>query len=171
MHNAKNKGRTGIDDGQDLPTSPSAKGYIARLSSTELIVGIASSSLRKPRIQAAAAHDVIYLACPYTDPDPAVRKARFEVATAVAADLIRAGRIVYSPITMTHPIDIVLAGASNTLGSDYWVAFDEAFMEMCSEIIVIRLDGWQKSSGVRREIAYCQERNRLVRYMDPPPSK
>jgi hypothetical protein len=61
------------------------------------------------------AHNVIYLACPYTDPDPAVRKARFDIATAVAADLIRGGRIVYSPITMTHPIDMVLAGASNTL--------------------------------------------------------
>ena len=45
---------------------------------------------------------------------------------------------------MTHPIDMVLAGASNTLGSDYWVAFDEAFMEMCSEMVVIRLEGWER---------------------------
>jgi hypothetical protein len=129
------------------------------------------ASLRELQAVSGSAHNVIYLACPYTDPDPAVRKARFDVATAVAADFIRAGRIVYSPITMTHPIDMVLAGASNTLGSDYWVAFDEAFMDMCSEIVVIRLDGWQKSSGVTREIAYFQERNKSIRYMDPPPPK
>jgi hypothetical protein len=115
-----------------------------------------------------ADHNVIYLACPYTDPDPGVRKARFEVATAAAADLIRAGHIVYSPITMTHPIDIVLAGESNTLGSDYWVAFDEAFMDMCSEMVVIRLDGWERSNGIRREIAYFTDCKKPIRYVDPP---
>jgi Domain of unknown function (DUF1937) len=130
-----------------------------------------AANVPKPHTATVAAHNVIYLACPYTDPDPAVRKSRFDVATAVAADFIRTGRIVYSPITMTHPIDMVLAGASNTLGSDYWVAFDEAFMDMCSEIVVIRLNGWDKSSGVRREIAYFQERNKSVRYMDPPLSR
>jgi hypothetical protein len=129
------------------------------------------SSLRKPQATTVAAHEVVYLACPYTDPDPAVRKTRFEVATVVAADLIRAGRIVYSPITMTHPIDIVLAGEANTLGSDYWVAFDEAFMEMCSEMVVIQLEGWQRSSGIRREIEYFTERKKPIRYVDPPNSK
>ena len=50
---------------------------------------------RKPSESASherSAHNVIYLACPYTDPDPAVRKARFDVATVVAAELIRAGQ-------------------------------------------------------------------------------
>jgi hypothetical protein len=129
-----------------------------------------AASLRELRATTAPAHYVIYLACPYTDPDPAVRKTRFEVATAVAADLIRAGHIVYSPITMTHPVDMVLAGASNTLGSDYWVAFDEAFMEMCSEMVVIRLDGWERSNGIRREIGYFTNHKKPIRYMDPPNS-
>ena len=118
----------------------------------------------------APAHQVLYVACPYTDPDPAVRQLRFEIATAVAADLIRAGHIVYSPITMTHPIDILLAGVSNTLGSDYWVAFDEAFMEMCSDMVVIRVDGWQRSNGIRREIEYFTKRKKPIRYMDPSDS-
>lgn len=127
-------------------------------------------TFRKPRATPAPARKVVYLACPYTDPNPAVRKARFEVATVVAADLIRAGNIVYSPITMTHPIDMVLAGESNTLGSDYWVAFDEAFMDMCSEMVVIRLAGWDRSSGIRREIAYFTDHKKPIRYMDPPSS-
>jgi Domain of unknown function (DUF1937) len=130
-----------------------------------------ASALRRPRVSPPTpAHKVIYLACPYTDPDPAVRKARFDIATSVAAELIREGRIVYSPITMTHPIDMVLAGESNTLGSDYWVAFDEAFMGMCSEIVVIKLDGWQTSRGVTREIAFFKDRKKPIRYIDPPDS-
>jgi hypothetical protein len=127
-----------------------------------------TSILRKPRAAASAARNVIYLACPYTDPDPAVRQSRFEIATAVAADFIRQGRVVYSPITMTHPIDMVLAGAANTLGSDYWVAFDEAFMDMCSEMVVIQLDGWQQSNGIKREITYFKERRKPIRYIPAP---
>jgi hypothetical protein len=126
------------------------------------------ASVRKTRATTNSARNVIYLACPYTHPDPAVRKARFEIATAIAAELIRAGHIVYSPITMTHPIDMMLAGASNTLGSDYWVAFDEAFMEMCSEMVVIRLDGWRRSNGIQREISYFTNHKKPIRYMDPP---
>lgn len=71
---------------------------------------------------------------------------------------------------MTHPIDMVLAGETNTLGSDYWVAFDEAFMEMCSEMIVICLDGWEQSNGIKREIAYFTAHKKPIRYMDPPTS-
>jgi Domain of unknown function (DUF1937) len=99
---------------------------------------------------------IIYLACPYTHEDPALRDARFHQATRAAARLIEKGEIVYSPITMTHPIDLVLAAESGTLGSDYWVAFDEAFMAFCDEVVVLMIEGWDKSSGIKREIAYFQ---------------
>ena len=110
-------------------------------------------------------YKVVYLACPYTDPDPKVRRLRFEAATNAAATLIRRGEIVYSPITMTHPIDVVLAGESNTLGSDYWVSFDEAFMEMCAEIVVLQVAGWERSGGVSREIEYFRAAGKPIRYM------
>jgi hypothetical protein len=130
-----------------------------------------ASSIEVPSDKSTIGHDVVYLACPYTHIDPAVRESRFRVATDVAADLIRSGRIVYSPIKMTHPIDVVLAGHGNTLGSDYWVEFDEAFMEMCSEIIVVKLEGWEQSSGIRREVEYFKARKKPIRYIDPPSSR
>jgi hypothetical protein len=83
-----------------------------------------------------------------------VRQERFRAATEAAAALIRRGYIVYSPITMTHPIDLILAGDLETLGSQYWVSFDEAFMEACSEILVLQVDGWSESVGIRREIEH-----------------
>lgn len=110
-------------------------------------------------------HKVVYLACPYTDPDPDVRRRRFEAATKAAAELIRRGEIVYSPITMTHPIDVVLAGEAGTLGSDYWVAFDEAFMEMSTEMVVLQIPGWDRSNGVAREIEYFRNAGKPIRYM------
>lgn len=105
---------------------------------------------------------LLYLACPYTHADFAIRTRRFEAATNAAAALIKQGHIVFSPITMTHPIDVVLAGAANTLGSEYWVDFDTVFMDRCDEIAVLKIDGWQQSSGVQREISYFRERGKPV---------
>src|SRR5262245_552387 len=97
---------------------------------------------------------IIYLACPYTHPNHSIREQRFKEATKVAAALIQQGHIVFSPITMTHPIDCILAGRQATLGSDYWVEFDEAFMDVCSEMVILKIDGWNLSKGIRREIEY-----------------
>lgn len=108
---------------------------------------------------------IVYLACPYTHHDKQVREKRFSAATEAAAHLIRTGRIVFSPITMTHPIDVVLASEDATLGSDYWVDFDEAFMDFCSEMIILDIDGWQQSSGIRREIAFFRAQGKPISIM------
>src|ERR1700675_4505590 len=109
---------------------------------------------------------LIYLACPYTHSSAAIRLERFRQATKAAAALIRQGHIVFSPITMTHPIDLEMAGSENTLGSDFWVAFDEAFMERCDVFVLLPLDGWEKSSGIRREIEYFQKAGKPLTVLD-----
>ena len=118
-------------------------------------------------VQSARARPIIYLGCPYTHSDPKVREERFEKATRAAAHLIEKGHIVYSPITMTHPIDLVLAAEGDTLGSAYWVAFDQAFMECCAEMLVLKLDGWEQSSGIQREMEFLKKQGRPVRFLDP----
>jgi hypothetical protein len=100
---------------------------------------------------------IVYLACPYSNPNSDVRLARFNAATHVAAKLIERGLIVFSPITMTHPVDLMLAAEGDTLGSEYWVEFDISFMQACSEIRILTLPGWRESRGVQREIAFFEE--------------
>lgn len=80
----------------------------------------------------------------------------------MAAKLIEQGHIVYSPLTMTHPIDIILADDGATLGSDYWVAFDKAFMSRCDEIAVLKLDGWEASKGVQFEIEFFRQSGKPI---------
>ena len=87
-------------------------------------------------------------------------------ATMAAAHLVEQGLIVYSPITMTHPIDLVLAAEGETLGSEYWVQFDEAFMAFCSKIIILKLEGWDRSSGVRRETEWFECQGRPVEFLE-----
>lgn len=95
---------------------------------------------------------IVYLACPYSHPDMAVRVDRFEASAHAAAELIRRGMFVYSPITMTHPIDLVLAEEGGSMGSDYWCDFDEAFMKVCAEMYILVAEGWESSKGIAREV-------------------
>lgn len=95
----------------------------------------------------------------------AVRLVRFDASAHAAAELIRRGMIVYSPITMTHPIDLVLAEEGGSMGSDYWCDFDEAFMEACAEMIILMIPGWRESRGIRREVEFFDRARKPIRYM------
>jgi hypothetical protein len=68
---------------------------------------------------------------------------------------------------MTHPIDVELAGQHATLGSDYWVRFDEAFMTFCDEMVILRVAGWEESDGVGRERRFFERVGRPVSFLDP----
>lgn len=108
---------------------------------------------------------IIYLACPYSDHSKDVREARFHAANEAAAHLIGQGKIVFSPISMTHPIDVVMAAEHETMGSDFWVTFDEAFMVFCDEMIILALPGWTQSAGIRREIEFFRSALKPVKLM------
>ena len=110
---------------------------------------------------------IVYLACPYTDLSAEVRDQRFHAATKAAAALISQGHIVFSPITMTHPIDTVMAGVAGTLGSEFWVAYDEAFMSFCSELAIVKVSGWDKSAGIARERLFFEARSLPIWFVDP----
>jgi hypothetical protein len=98
--------------------------------------------------------ELVYLACPYSHPDPAVRAARFEAANRAAAKLMAEGLLVFSPISHTHPI--ALAGGLPT-GWDYWERYDRAILHQCRAMFVLPLDGWCESAGVRAEMLLAEE--------------
>lgn len=116
--------------------------------------------------------EIIYVGGPYSNNAPASngpssaakRIARFNAVTELARQLIEQGNFVYSPLTMTHPIDVRM---KHDPGSDYWVDFDEAFMQHCSSMIVLMLPGWDESSGLKREIAYFKARELPIEFIKP----
>ena len=91
---------------------------------------------------------MIYLASPYSDPDPAIRLWRFEAACKATAQMLRAGLIVFSPVVHSHPL------TQYGLPSDwkFWQRYDRAYLEACSALAVLTLDGWRESEGVSSEI-------------------
>lgn len=113
------------------------------------------------------ANSVVYLAAPYSHEDNKVREERYKTVTSVAADLVSKGKTVFSPLTMTHAIDVVLQSRGMLLDSEFWVDFDRPFMEMCSEIVVLKLDGWESSRGIANEIEFFKSKNRPVHFLNP----
>lgn len=103
---------------------------------------------------------MIYLASPYSDPDPHVREARFRKVCAVASKLMRDGKHIFCPIAHTHPI--ALYGLPKDW--DFWEAYDREYLEFCTEMIVVTLPGWKESTGVQAEIKIMQELGKPIRY-------
>ena len=106
---------------------------------------------------------MIYLACPYSHDDPAVKVERFEAVNRVASELMNAGNPVFSPISHTHPIAIAggLPG-----GWEFWEPYDRWFIERCDAVYVLMLLGWQESTGVQAELALAREYNTPVMFID-----
>jgi hypothetical protein len=106
---------------------------------------------------------LIYLAVPYSHPDTSIRDQRFEAVNQVAARLMREGHHIFSPISHTHPI--AMAGDLPT-GWDFWEKYDTAILQCCQKLIVLRLDGWEQSAGVRGEIAIAIGLEIPIEYID-----
>lgn len=105
----------------------------------------------------------IYLATPYFHKDPAIRQRRFEIINRIAAGLIAAGDIVFSPISHSHPIALAKA---LPLRFDYWEASDRAFIAWADELWVYKGTGWTESTGVWREVLIARELGKPVRYLE-----
>lgn len=108
---------------------------------------------------------VAYLACPYSDPDPSVKEWRYQTVTKVAHYLIAREIFVYSPLTHNIPIDR-LGIHGNWL---HWGKVDLSMLERCDRLIVLMLDGWEKSSGVQAEIKHAMKLGLEIEYLDLPP--
>ena len=111
-------------------------------------------------------HDkLVYLASPYSHPDPAVREWRYQQAIRATAYLIRRGLVPFSPIVHSHP----MACLGGDLAGDwsFWRRQDEMFMDACGAIVVLMLPGWRESAGVKAEIEYMGNKRRQIEYLDP----
>jgi hypothetical protein len=101
----------------------------------------------------------IYLAIPYTG----MENASFIKANRIAAKLIKQGNIVYSAISMSHPIAI-----QNELPEDwnFWQKQDEAFIQWCDEVHIIKLNGrWKQSTGVLAEIGLANKYHKIIKFI------
>jgi hypothetical protein len=108
---------------------------------------------------------MIYIACPYTDDSSAVMEARYGAVTRYAGELMKIGVLVYSPITHNHPIAKM---CTLPRGWEFWAGYDMAMLGKSSQMIVLTLDGWEESKGLRHEVEFCNKYKIPVTYVCNP---
>ncbi|RIK72916.1 MAG: DUF1937 domain-containing protein [Planctomycetota bacterium] len=106
---------------------------------------------------------MIYLASPYGHPDATVREVRFQQACRAAATLMRCGIPVFSPVAHSHPI----AQHGLPTSWEFWRAVDLEYLLQCEALVLLRLPGWERSVGVRAEIALARQWGMPVIELDP----
>lgn len=94
-----------------------------------------------------------YLASPYSHKDATIRKRRAEDVTCAAVSLLRHGIFTFAPIAYNEPWEKYNLPGDWT----FWCDFDKKFIERCDGgLIVLMLDGWEKSVGVNAEVAHAK---------------
>lgn len=112
--------------------------------------------------------ELIYLACPFRHADPIVQRKRCAATHYVAAQLSLQGRHVFSPLTHNELlIDII----NDAIPGEQWMQFDLAILAICKHLYIVKMEGWELSKGVAREIAFAKERGITVQEIDPPEEK
>jgi len=107
-----------------------------------------------------------YLACAYSHDDAMVKEERFKLASRVAARLIKEGKMVFSPISHFHPME-VYGGLPG--GWDFWERIDGEYISRSKEMFVLMSDGWRHSVGLWAEVSMAEKFGIPVTYINPKP--
>jgi len=91
----------------------------------------------------------IYLASPYTHPNPDIMQERYEHAARVTAEMLNRRQYVYSPIVHCHEL-----ACRHDLPRDinFWRDYNTAMLRLAGQLKVLKLEGWEQSVGVQFEM-------------------
>lgn len=123
---------------------------------------------------------MIYLASPYTHPDPAVREDRVLMTALHAADLMRSGQAVFAPIVHGHTITRRWAELHpdhvrerdggidlEKVEHGFWMNQCMAMLRHADRVIVLKLAGWNESRGITLELDVARQLGIPVYWRQP----
>lgn len=106
---------------------------------------------------------IIYLAAPYKHEKESVIEYRVDQVNKKAAQLMEQGYIIFSSVSHSHPISKYCQ--VDPCNSDFWLKQDLPFLHVCDELWIYRLQGWDKSVGIQKEIEYAIRLGKPIRYI------
>jgi hypothetical protein len=114
----------------------------------------------------------IYLATPYSVLHPISKNQanllkynRHERACKMAASLMQNGENVFCPIAHTHAIE-VYAMKDCPQDMEFWMKQCLSILQYAKELVVFKMDGWDESLGIKREIEFAKDLNIPIRYIE-----
>ena len=104
---------------------------------------------------------LIYLAAPFSDPNPEVSRRRLDEVNDYATHLLSRGVLAFSPLSHGAPLE------SPDIPNHVWYELGLRIMEGCDELYLLVLEGWEDSEGVRMELRRAWELDIPVYVVDP----
>lgn len=112
---------------------------------------------------------LIYVASPYTHPDPTVMDARYDAVQFYCGQQMESWRngvkLYFSPIAYCHPLAVQFK-LPREVG--YWKELNELIMRRCDHLEILQLPGWEQSKGIQHEISFMMQLGK--RYTDVTPN-
>jgi len=108
--------------------------------------------------------EIEYLGLPYTHENKFMLHFRTEVSNLIAVELTKQGRIIFAPISAWHHIAMKY---DLPINFEYWAKLDEEFIKISKKLLIIKLPGWEISSGVTLEISLADKYGVPIEYIDP----
>jgi len=106
---------------------------------------------------------LIYLACAYGKVPKPQQKRRYQIASEVAGNLLKAGNLVYSPLSHSHPMQVY---GNMKWSSTQWLEYDEFYLERCDILMVLQLtNAWRNSEGILHEIQFCHDLGKPIIFL------
>ena len=102
---------------------------------------------------------MIYISCPYTHVDLAVQKYRYRISCIAASKLFAAGIVCFNPLANSVPA-VEFGGIDLT--HSQWLDIDFEILRRCDEILLLGLEGWRQSVGVKSELCEAMARGKPV---------
>lgn len=106
-----------------------------------------------------------YLASPYSKYKAGLEIAFIHVSN-VAGELLKHGVHTYCPISHTHPI--ACYGGLDLYSHDMFMPLDEQFMKNAHGMLIVEMEGWDKSYGIQLEIDFFKQKNRPIYNLEHP---
>lgn len=106
----------------------------------------------------------LYLASPYTHPDPSIRQLRFEEAERALSWMLKQNIWTYSPIVHCHQMAL-----RNNLPTNYefWHEYNCAMIRASEGLAILQIEGWELSKGMKAEVDYAEELRLSITKVSP----
>lgn len=112
-----------------------------------------------------------YLATVYTSHPGGVHEAYLDACRAATGVVKRYGTRVFCPIMHGHSMCSAYGidgGLANEKDHEFWLHYDQPFMEAAAGMIVAQMPGWEESHGVTYERQEFTGMGKPILYLDWP---
>lgn len=106
---------------------------------------------------------IIFISSPYSHSDDNVRIQNYKKVCQFVAELTYQGNVVMSPIVYGHTL---LHYKEMPSDWQFWKNFCLTFLDKCDEVIVYKMEGWDRSRGVAEEIEYAKSKNIPIKFVE-----